>query len=360
MDSDKEIQTPLIYKRMSLDEDYYNFAYEVKKLSSLQIWREIYFRPITNGSLRASILCLLSVTLGSSFLSLPYLMKSQGIILCLVLFFLSAFACHWTLKILSQVSIKEGLYEYSDMVMAFYSNRMAHFTTAMCLICNIGSVVAWNKFISDIMSNLVDYLKLPEMFGDTEYTKILLSMSIVLFIQVPCCTFNVFARFHVLSLVGSLLIIYIIFVSIFEWPYFFQMNYSWEKLKFFNLNMDTLDTLCIFFFSFGNHSTILNAISELDPNTEKRIKILVNYTSFSETFLYLVTMLVGYFSTYDLTDEIYINRPYQSLFMIAGKILYMGVMICNIGLYYYMIKPYFEFKKEEDRFKLEQEGFNLR
>jgi amino acid permease len=356
------LKTPLIFKRMSLDEDYFMYGCEVKKLSPMQAWREIYLRPITNGSLRASILCLLSVTLGSSFLSLPYLMKTQGIVLCLLLFFFSAFACHWTLSLLAQVSIKEGSFEYSDMMAKYYSNNMVIFTNVMVLICNIGSVLAWNKFMSNILSNLMEYMNMPEMFGDREYTKILISMLVVLFVQVPICTFNVFARFHVLSIIGSFMIIYIILVSIFEWPIFFEQNFSWNRLSFFNLNVSSVDTLCILFFSFGNHSTILNAMSELDPNNEKRIKILVNYTSFSESFLYLVTMLVGYFSTYDLTNEIYINRTYQSIFMIIGKFLLIGLMICNVGLYYYMIKPYFDFRKEKDKnhFKLEDEPFNIR
>jgi amino acid permease len=362
MEQDKALlKTPLIFKRISLDEEYFTYGCEVKKLTPTQVWREIYLRPITNGSLRASILCMLSVTLGSSFLSLPYLMKKEGIVLCLILFFFSSLACHWTLSLLAKVSIKEKSFEYSDMMAKYYSNNMVTFTTVMLLICNIGSLLAWNKFMSDILSNLIEYLNLPDMLGDKDYTKILLSMLVVLFVQVPICTFNVFAKFHVLSIIGSLMIIYIILVSIFEWPIFFEQNFSWNRLSFFNLNLSSIDTLCIFFFSFGNHSTILNAMSELDPNTEKRIKILVDYTSFSETFLYLVTMLVGYFSTYDLTQEIYINRAYQSIFMIVGKFVIIVVMICNVGLYYYMIKPYFDFRKESDnRFKLDEEIFNIR
>ena len=98
----------------------------------------------------------------------------------------------------------------------------------------------------------------------------------------------------------------------------------------------------------------MNTINELFPKTQRRIKKLVNYTSFSEIFFYLITILVGYFSTYNETDEIYINRSYQSTFMVIGKFLYMGVMICNVCLYYYMIKPYLEYvygieKEENDR-----------
>jgi amino acid permease len=213
----------------------------------------------------------------------------------------------------------------------------------MCLINNFGSQIAWNKFISNILSNLLAYYGNPDFIISTEYTKLFLSIMIVLFIQVPICTLNTIARLHVLSILGCVLILYVILVSIFEFPYYFEQNFEWDKICYFNFNVDFLSVFCIFFFAFGNHSTIMNALSELYPKTDIRINKLVNYTSYSEMILYFITMFVGYFSTYNLTDEIYINREYQSPFMLVGKFLYMGVMICNIGLYYYMIKPFLEY-----------------
>jgi hypothetical protein len=53
-------------------------------------------------------------------------------------------------------------------------------------------------------------------------------------------------------------------------------------------------------------------------------------------------MFIGYFSTFDDTDDIYINRADQSIFMIFGKATFIILLICNIGLYYYMNRYEFE------------------
>ncbi len=53
-------------------------------------------------------------------------------------------------------------------------------------------------------------------------------------------------------------------------------------------------------------------------------------------------MYLGYFSTLDQTNDIYIDRPYQSIYMILGKMLYVIPLLCNVGLYYFITKPYLE------------------
>jgi amino acid permease len=347
----KDHDLPLLEHRVSLD--IYGNEPELNVLPPLEKWRQVYFSPITQGSLRASIMCLLCVTLGSSLLSMPYTMKSLGVILGLIMFFITGFICHWTLVLVEKVAIKEKIYDYGDLVEKHYSKPIVGLTVIMCLVNNLGSVMAWNKFMMDIFSNLLEYYNVTSiMYFSPEYTKLIFGILIVLFIQVPICCSNSLGKLHVLSILGCLLILYVIIISLFEFPYFFQKNFSTQKIVYFNFDEKFLETICIFFFAFGNHSTIMNTISELHPKTDRRIKKLVNYTSYSEIFFYLITILVGYFSTYNETDEIYINREYQSIFMVVGKFLYMGVMICNVCLYYYMIKPYLEYvygiEKEEN------------
>jgi amino acid permease len=353
----EETKTPLIQKSLSLDPNLFEERYgHSMKNWKIEKWKQIYFQPITEGSLRASILCLLTITLGTSFLSIPYTMKLSGVILCLIIFFISACITYWTLSLLTETVLKEGSCNYKVLLEKYYGNNIIILTIIMSIINNLGSIVAWNVFISHILSNILNYFGVSDFFIDTMHTKFFTSLSLVLFIQVPVCTNDTIGKLHILSIAGCICILYVIGVSIFEFPYFFNKNYSPDRIVYFDFECNFMSIFCIFFFAFGNHSTIMNVLNELSDKTPIRVHKLVNYTNFSELILYLITMLVGYFSTYENTNEIYLDRDYQSIFMIIGKVLFILTLTCNICLYFYMIRPYLEYlfnfgKKEEKSLK---------
>lgn len=338
----KDYKRPLLLHRLSSLSDEFR-PNESKNLieNKLDEWRAIYFQPITKGSLRASIFCLFCVTLGTSILSIPYTMKSCGVILCLIIFAICAILTSWTLKLMVLTAKKEDCYDCELLVSRYYGRNLSIFTSIMCLMNIFGSMAAWNKFIFNIIADLTSSYSIHNFFIDEKYTKLLISFLVVLFIQLPVATLNKISNLHILSSFGSLFIFYIVIVSIFEFPFYFKRNYEWEKINWFGFNFNFIQIFCFFFFAFGNHSTIMNVIGEL--RDKRKVVKLVKYTQGSEYVIYLVTMVVGYFSTFDKTNDIYINRQDQSIFMIVGKIIFILVMICNVGLYYYMVKPFFEY-----------------
>jgi amino acid permease len=274
---------------------------------------------------------------------MPYTMRVLGVGTASIFFFISAGLTYWSLKLIADVSDKEGVYDYESLVAKYYGKTMIGLTIIMSIINSLGAIIAWNIFITDILSNLFDYFSISYIIYTADCTKYLIGLLVVILVQVPFCTFNNLANVHVLSIIGCVLIFYVFIVSICEFPYFLNKNFYWDRISYFNFNVNIPEYLCFFFFAFGNHSTITNAISELNPKTTKRIHMLIDYTNYSEIIIYFITMLVGYFSTFETTNAIYINREYQSIFMIIGKFLYIGVMISNIGLCYYMNLPYLDY-----------------
>jgi amino acid permease len=332
IDSEKDYKRPFLVHRLSSLSDEFR-PNENKNLIENKIdeWRAIYFQPITKGSLRASIFCLFCVTLGTSILSIPYTMKECGVILCLLIFAICAVLTSWTLNLMVTTARKEDCYDCELLVSRYYGKNLTIFTSIMCLMNIFGSMAAWNKFIFNILADLSTTYSINNFFIDAKSTKLLASFLVVLLIQLPVCTLNKISNLHTLSSFGSLFIFYIVIVSIFEFPYYFKKNFAFENINWFDFNFNFIQIFCIFFFAFGNHSTIM------------KVAKLVRYTQGSEYVIYLVTMIVGYFSTFDQTNEIYINRENQSIFMIIGKIIFMLVMICNVGLYYYIVKPFIEY-----------------
>ena len=95
----------------------------------------------------------------------------------------------------------------------------------------------------------------------------------------------------------------------------------------------------MFFFSFGNHNAILNVVKDLNNPTKRRGLKVVRYSFYIEFFVYLTVMLIGYLSTYEETNEIFIDRKNQSFFLIFGKMFYVIALTCHIGMFYYISKP---------------------
>ena len=81
---------------------------------------------------------------------------------------------------------------------------------------------------------------------------------------------------------------------------------------------------------------------ELTNPTKKRCLKVATYSFNIEFYVYIIVILVGYLSTYQETKEIFIDRPWQSIFMLFGKLLYIISLTCHIGLYFYISRPSME------------------
>ena len=128
----------------------------------------------------------------------------------------------------------------------------------------------------------------------------------------------------------------------FEFPSYFRKNYDYEKISLFNVNANVFQTFCIFFYAFGNHPIFLTVTDEMNNKENNSINKLAKYSFNLQLILFIGVMFIGYFSTFDQTEDIYINRADQSIFMVIGKAFFIILLLCNIGLYYYMNRSDFE------------------
>jgi amino acid permease len=104
----------------------------------------MYLEPISKGSLRASVLCLVCLSISTSVLSMPYTMKVNGVVLCLILFIVAWYATTWTMHLLAKVSMKEQIFDYTELVRLFYGDQMGLVTEIVLLINNLAGIVCYN------------------------------------------------------------------------------------------------------------------------------------------------------------------------------------------------------------------------
>ena len=301
--------------------------------------RKTYFSPLAPGSLRASIFALICVTLGSGMLPLPYFFKRNGIFLSLIIFLFCGFCTLFTLKILLELAHKNKTYVYNDLVGIYFNrNHMVTYSIIVLLINSLGSIIAWNVIILNFLKEIFKYFN----FYHESYPYYI-SLLILCFILIPISTYQTISKFYIVSTIGIIQILYVVLVVLLEFPmYFKEQLTNWElNVKFFHhFNfLSVIEMHLNFIIAFGNHSTLLSVVDEIKNKTKNRVMEVGEGTFYSELFIYLIIMFFSYFSTFNHTKTVFLDRPHHTILLLFAQFFMITLMICNILLYYYMLIP---------------------
>jgi len=96
-----------------------------------------------------------------------------------------------------------------------------------------------------------------------------------------------------------------------------------------------IDVICIYLFCFGNQTIILDVLDDIRTKTQKKVEIVVKTSFYIELTCYTLIIFIGYFSTFDKTTDIFINREGESKIMVWAKLFYCLIIICDIAMLYY-------------------------
>ena len=308
-----------------------------KQDSSISL-RKTYFSPLAPGSLRASIFALVCVTLGSGMLPLPYFFRKNGIFLSLIIFLFCGFCTLFTIKILLELAHKNKIYVYNDLVGIYFNNHMITYSIIVLLINSLGSIIAWNVIILNFIKEILIYFNIYH-----ESYPYYISLIILCFILIPISTYQTISKFYIVSTIGIIQILYVVLVVLLEFPMYFKENLeSWKfKVEFFhNFNfLSVIEMHLNFIIAFGNHSTLLSVVEEIKNKTKSRVMEVGEGTFYSELFIYLIIMFFSYFSTFNHTKTVFLDRPHHTILLLFAQFFMITLMICNILLYYYMLIP---------------------
>ena len=305
----------------------------------------LFFRPVKHGSVRSSVFCMICVTLGTGMLPIPYLFSSNGIILTFILFLIFSFPTYKTLQILIKISRKNKVYNLPELVSRYFGvdSIMTKLTIISLLINSFGCIILWNFYINQFSMGLISYFK--EEYANN-FNGNYICLIILVFIQIPLAIYNKGNEFDIMATIGVLQILYVLLVLIIEFPSyikeFFDKKIFFKTETYFNLNIfKIMEIPFVLFTSFGNHSTILSVVQEIDSKTEKRVLKVGKYTFFGEFYIYIYLFLICFFSTYSHTNdnEIFLIRPKITFLMTLGQFFMIILMICNISLYYFTTLP---------------------
>ena len=320
-----------------------------------EIFANLFFRPIKHGSVRSSVFCMICVTLGTGMLPIPHLFSSNGLILTFILFLIFSFPTYKTLQILIEISRKNKIYNFPELVSKYFGvdSFMTKLTIISLLINSFGCIILWNFYIDKFSIGLISYFK-------EEYANNLngsyICIMVLIFIQIPLAIYNKGNEFDLMATIGVLQILYVLIVLIIEFPSyikeFFDKKVFFIKETYLNFNIfKIMEIPFVLFTSFGNHSTILSVVQEIDSKTQKRVLKVGKYTFFGEFYIYIYLVLICFFSTYSHThdNEIFLMRPKITFLMTLGQFFMSILMICNISLYYFTTLPTLQYLFNKNR-----------
>ena len=306
---------------------------------------KFFFRPVKHGSIRSSVFCMICVTLGTGMFPIPNLFTSNGLILTFIFFFIFSFPTYKTLQILIKISRKNKNYNFPELVSKYFgsSSLMTKLTIISLLINSFGCIILWNFYIKRFSIGLLSYFN--EKYANN-FSGSYICVMILIFVQIPLAIYNKGNEFDIMSTIGVLQILYVLIVLIIELPNYFKeyfdKNVFYDFKTYFNFNIfKIMEIPFVLFTSFGNHSTILSVVQEIDKKTEKRVLNVGKFTFFGEFYIYIYLVFICFFSTYSHTNdnEIFLIRPKITFLMTLGQFFMIILMICNISLYYFTSLP---------------------
>ena len=304
-----------------------------------------FFRPVNHGSVRSSVFCMICVTLGTGMLPIPHLFSSNGLILTFILYLMFSIPTYKTLQILIKVAREKKIYNLPELVSKYFGRDsfLTKLSILSLLINSFGCIILWNFYINQFSKGLISYFK-EELANNLHGNFI--CILILIFIQIPLAIYNKGNEFDIMATIGVLQIIYVLIVLIIEFPSYFKEFF--DKSIFFKAEMyanfnlfKIMEIPFVLFTSFGNHSTILSVVQEIDSKTQKRVLKVGKYTFFGEFFIYIYLVLICFLSTYSHTNdnEIFLIRPNITFLMTLGQFFMAILMVCNISLYYFTTLP---------------------
>jgi len=305
-----------------------------------------FFGPIRSGSLRGSTIALASITFGGGCLNFPYVITKTGPILALAIFILVASFSYYTIKLLLDEGVKSGIMDYNNLVAHAMGPKMVVASDINNMILCLGVIMSYQLTVYRFALQLGNYF-----FGIDEkdvMNKLYLVIA-CFFVQVALSMIKNISKLQYASIVGTIALIYSIFVIVVEM--FFYLNKYLQDEKntipwFIKPNLGYLDTFSTFMFGFSSHNGIYQIFMELKrPSTERFNKILSRAFGI-EIVLYLSIAFGGYFSTFQDTKDVFLDRPdldgFNDVFIKIAKMTLFICLHCTMAINYNIMRMSFK------------------
>ncbi|CDW79264.1 UNKNOWN [Stylonychia lemnae] len=315
------------------------------------------FGKLEKGSLRGSIFSLCASAIGSGVLSLPYVLALNGWALGFILILVSAFSACWSLFMIADSAIKANVNNFSKLTNFVGGKKLELFLQINILIYMIGSCI-----VTTLLRNVVTQLGGSKDFTEGWEFRAIVGAPIAACILMPMSMIKDMSGFRYISFASIFALFYTGVVLLIEMPEYIQHYKDTAIIKPFIIDLNFFNGACITFFAYTCQVQLLPIYSELINPNARRIKKIIGVSVIVDVFFYMTIAAAGYFSTFDITARVVLDRPPLSgsrdYAILISQILIMMVLFVAVPVNYNPFRNqvfYMFFKRQEFSFKDSQQ-----
>ena len=284
------------------------------------------FGPMEAGSIRGSIFNMVILSLGTGMFALPKYMSNTSLLFSCILIIGICTSVWWSLLLLSKACEKNKIYNYSKLIERLYGKFFSIIYDTIVILYSFGVLILFNIIIYATLGEAIygiyyykEYKTLVEFknnsFWSKWYIQLLLPYSASIVIVYPMCLIKDVSKLRIISLIGVMSIIFLIFIVIFQSKDYIakdnlenNVNYI-DLRKGFKGKFDALNFISTIFYASCFHIGCVPVINTLKNNVRRRIFKAIRRTILIDIFLYLSIAVIGYLSYPKNTPSLIIQRP---------------------------------------------------
>jgi amino acid permease len=294
--------------------------------------KSIYIRTFGKmepGALRGAIFNLISTCLGAGCLALPLILHIQGIILGLALVLLTSYISYLGIINLSEAAENFQIYDYSNLIHKVLGPNWKILYNSVLVIAMMGTIIGYQIIIGDFVPGILGTFNIG---FDPYVVRCIVMIAANVLIITPLGLIRKLTSLRFMSLVSCIVVVFIVLLVMFQFPYYAKQNEYENNTNWFNLNLSILSSFNVCFYSFSCHNNVTQVYDELNNKNLRRMNKVAFRSLFIILIAYVFLAIFGYLSTLESTPSLFIIRqPPKSIssdwLMVTARILMLLTLI---------------------------------
>ena len=291
------------------------------------------FSKLEKGSLRGSIFNMISAALGGGVLSLSYVFVLSGWATGLILIVVGFLASRTSNLMIAKLATDHNCKNIDEMAFKAGGTCFRKFLQIVMLIYATGSCIGYQIFMGQLLSYLMEQL-LPDDkdFFTTFEFRLLVNLPIAGVVLLPLSLKRDMSSLTFAGILSVIAITYTLLVLLIETPFYWQEYRHAEDTVVYAFKIDAnfLTSCSLVFFAYTCQLSLLPVYSELVKPNYRRIKKVVDRAQSFHMVFYLLIASAGYFSTFNATSDVVIQRDPLPAYTPDYTMLGAAVGICVV------------------------------
>lgn len=303
-------------------------------------WLKRTFGKMEDGGLRGNIFLMTISTVGGTFFFLPSYAKDCGLIMIIILVALPAFVSYYASQKLYYGFKYTNAKTYDECMKSILGPGLGYMSNVTIFLHTFSSVVGLWTFTYKIMVNILQTIFGYEDIKSNTAFKYCYFTTIMLCLFLSSLSGNI-EKLKVVSMFGIGIIIYMLIVFTVQTADYYNAYKNYEGQEFeiisFNIGPRLLEAYGMCMFLYLNQYSIIPICNNIKQITIKRINKVLSRTIVFVFFMFLILIVVGYFSLPNVDVLSADTVKFDRLFLLRNSIEGQTDYFIQIGKCFFIL-----------------------